>query len=85
MIEQGPKTYHAALDAEEAEQWKEAITKEEASMESHEVFTIVENVPAHASKIGSRSVMGRNPMANESSDKWNVRLIDRSDLQKPTN
>jgi len=37
MIEQGPKIYRAALDAEDAEQWKEAISKEMASMESHEV------------------------------------------------
>jgi len=30
MMEQGPKTYRAALDAEDAEQWKEAIGKEVA-------------------------------------------------------
>jgi len=35
MIEQGLKTYCAALDAEDAEQWKEAIGKEMTSMESH--------------------------------------------------
>jgi hypothetical protein len=54
MIEQGPKTYRAALDAEDAEQWKEAIGKEVASMESHEVFTFIEKVPEGASMIGSR-------------------------------
>jgi hypothetical protein len=44
MIEQGPKTYRAALDAEDAEEWKEAIGKKVASIESHEVFTFVEKV-----------------------------------------
>jgi hypothetical protein len=44
MIEQGPKTYRSALDAEDAEQWKEAICKEIASMESHEVFTFIDKV-----------------------------------------
>jgi len=72
MIEQGPKTYHAALDAEDAEQWKEAIGKEVASMESYEVFTFVEKVPQGASMIGSRWVMGRKLMANGTIDKWKV-------------
>jgi hypothetical protein len=58
MIEQGPKTYRAALDAEDGEQWKEAIGKEMASMESREVFTLVEKVPEGAGMIGSRWVMG---------------------------
>jgi hypothetical protein len=64
MIEQGPKTYRAALDAEDAEQWKEAIGKEVGSMESHEVFTFVEKVPEGDSMFGSRWVMGRKLMAN---------------------
>jgi len=85
MIEKGPKTYRAALDAEDAEQWKEAIGKEVASMESHEVFTFVEKVPEGASMIGSRWVMGRRLMANWTIDKWKVRLVGRSDLQKPGN
>ena len=59
MIEQGPKTYRAALDAENTEQWKEAIGKVAASMESHEVFTFVEKVPQGASMIESHWVMGR--------------------------
>jgi hypothetical protein len=54
MIEQGPKTYRAALDAEVAEQWKKAIATEVASMESHEVFTFLEKGPDGASMIGSR-------------------------------
>ena len=83
MIEQGPKTYRAALDAEDAEQWKEAISKEVASMESHEVFTFVEKVPEGASKIGSRWVMGRKLIAKGTIDKWKVRLVGRGDLQKP--
>jgi hypothetical protein len=48
MIEQGPKTFHAELNAEDAERWKEAINKEVASMESHEVFTFVEKIPEGA-------------------------------------
>jgi hypothetical protein len=72
MIEQCPKTYRAALDAEDAEQWKEAIGKEMASMESHEVFSFVEKVPEGASMIGSRWVMGRMLMANGTIDKWKV-------------
>jgi len=83
MIEQGPKTYRAALDAEDAEQWKEAIGKEMASMESHEVFTFVDKVPEGASMIGSRWVMGRKLMANGTFDKWKVRLVGRGDVQKP--
>jgi len=83
MIEQGPKTYRAALDAEDAEQWKEAIGKEMASMESHEVFTFVEKVPEGASMIGSRWVMGRKLMANGTIDRWKVRHVGRGDLQKP--
>jgi len=83
MIEQGPKTYRAAFDVENAEQWKEAIGKEMASMESHEVFTFVEKVPESASMIGSRWVMGRKLMANGTIDKWKVRLVGRSDLHKP--
>jgi len=83
MIEQGPKTYRAALDAEDAEQWMEAIGKEVASMESHEVFTFVEKVPEDASMIGSRWVRGRKLMANGTIDKWKVRLVGRGDLQKP--
>jgi hypothetical protein len=52
-------TYCAALDADDAEQWKEAIRKEVASIDSHEVFTFVGKVPDGASMIGSCWVMGR--------------------------
>ena len=83
MIEQGPKTYRAALDAEDAEQCKYAIGKEVASMESYEIFTSVEKVPEGASMIGSRWVMGRNLLANGTSDKWKVQLVGRGDLQMP--
>jgi hypothetical protein len=83
MIEQGPKTYHSALDAEDAEHLNKAIGKEMASIESHEVFTFVENFPEGASMIGSRWVMGRKLMGNGRIDKWKVRLIGRSDLPKP--
>jgi len=69
VIEQGPKTYRAAFDAEDGEQWKEALGREVASMESHEAFTIIEKVPEGASMIGSRWVMGRKLMANATMDK----------------
>jgi len=83
MIEQGPETYRAALDAEDAEQWKEAISKAVASMESHEVFTFVEKVPEGSTMVGSHWVMGRNLMANGTIDKCKVRLVGRGDLQMP--
>jgi len=83
MIEQGPMTYRAALDAEDAEQWKEAILKEMASMESHEGFTCVAKVPEDASMIGIRWVIRRKLMANGTIDKWKVRLVGSGDLQKP--
>jgi hypothetical protein len=70
------------LNAQDTEQWKEAIGKELASMESHEVFTFVEKVPDGASMIKSRWVMGRKLMANGTIDKWKVRLVSRGDLQK---
>jgi len=85
MIEQGPKTYHAALVAEYAEQWKEAISKDVASRETHQVFTFVEQVPEGATMIGSRWVMGRKLMANGTIDKWKVRLVGHGNLQKPRN
>jgi hypothetical protein len=83
MIEQSRKTYRAALDAEDPVQWKEAIGKEMASIESHEVFTFIEKVPERASMIGSHWVMGRKLMTNGTIDKSKVRLVGRGDLQKP--
>jgi hypothetical protein len=71
------------LDAEDAEQWKEALIKEVASIESHEGFTYVEKVPEGASMIRDRWVVGRELMANGTIDQWKVRLIGRGDLQKP--
>jgi hypothetical protein len=85
MIEQGPKTYHTVLDAEDAGQWKEAIGQEMASIQSHEAFTFVENVAEDASMIGSCSVMGRKLLANVTIDKWKVQPLSRGDLQKPGN
>jgi len=75
MIEQGPKTYGAALVTEDAEQWREAIGKEVASKESHEVFTFFEKVTEGASMIGSRWVLGRKLMANGTFDKWKFDLL----------
>jgi len=69
MIEQGPKTYCAGLDAEDAEQWIEAISKEAASRESHEAFTFIDKVHEVASMIESRWVMVRKLMANATIDK----------------
>jgi len=83
MIEPGPKTYKAAMEAEDSDQWKEAIGKEVASMEDHKVFTFVERVPEGASLIQSRWVMGRKLLANGKIDKWKVRLVSRGDQQKP--
>jgi hypothetical protein len=57
MIEQGPETYCTALNAEDAEQWKEAIGMKVASMESHKVFTFVEKIPEGASMIESHWVI----------------------------
>jgi len=54
MIKQGLKTFHAVLEAVDAVQRKEAVRKEVASMESHEVFTFVEKIPDGTSMIGSR-------------------------------
>jgi len=83
MIKPGPKTYRAALNPEDAEQWKEAIGKEVSSMESHGVFTCVERPPEDASMIESRWVMGRKLLANGQTEKWKVRLVGRGDQQKP--
>jgi len=83
MIEQGPKTYRPALDAEDTEQWKDAMSKEMASMERHEVFTFVDTVPEGATMIGSHWVIERNLIANGTIDKWKARRVGRGDLQKP--
>jgi len=83
MIEPGPKTYRAALNSEDAEQWKEANGKEVSSMESNGVFTFVERPPEDASMMESRWVMGRNLLANGQTEKWKVRLVGRGDQQKP--
>jgi hypothetical protein len=83
-IEQGPKPDHPALNAEDTEQWKEAIGKEMALMESHEVFTLVEKVPEGANRNENDWVMGRKQLANRTIDNWNVRLVGRSDLFKPS-
>jgi len=83
MIEQGTKTCRAALDAETSVQWEEAIGKEVASMESHEVFTFVQKVREGASIIGSCWVMGRKVIANGTIDRWKVRLVGRGDHQYP--
>jgi len=72
MIEQRPKTYLAPLEVEEPEQLKEAIGKEVASIESHEVFTLVEKVPEGDSMLESHWVMGRELMANATIDKCKV-------------
>jgi len=83
MIEPGPKTYCAALNSENADQWKEAIGKEVSSMESHGVFTFVERPPGDVSMIESRWVMGRKHLANGQTEKWKVRQVGRGDEQKP--
>ena len=72
MIEPGPKTYRAALDSENDEQWKGVIGKEVSSMESHGVFPFVERPVVDASMIGSRWVMGKMLLVNCQADKWKV-------------
>jgi hypothetical protein len=81
MIEPGPKIYKAVMEAEDSDQWKDAIRKEVASTEDHEVFTFVGKVPEGASMIQSRCVMGRKFLASGQIDKWKVRLIGRGDPQ----
>jgi hypothetical protein len=83
MFEPGPKTYCAALNSKDADQWKEAIGKEMSSMESHGVFTFVKRPPGDASMIESRWVMGRKLLANGQTEKWKVRLVGHGDQQKP--
>jgi hypothetical protein len=81
MLEPGPTTYHAALNSEDAEQWKEAIGKEVSLMESHGVFTLVERPPEDASMIESRWVIGRKLLPHGQTTKWKVRLVGRGDQQ----
>jgi len=83
IINQSPETYHAALDAEDAEQWNEAIGKEVALMESHEVFPWVEKFPKGASMIESHCVLGRKLLATGTIDKRKVKLGGHGDLQMP--
>jgi len=64
MIKPGPKTDHAALNSEDAEQWKEAICNKVSSMEGHGVFALVERPPVDASTIESRWVMCKQLLAN---------------------
>jgi len=83
MIEPVPKTYCAALNSEDADQWKEPICKEVSSMESHGVFPFVERPAGDASMIESRWVMGTKLLANGQTEQWKVRLVGRGDQQKP--
>jgi hypothetical protein len=83
MIKPGPKTYCAALNSEDAAQWKEAIRKEVSSMEIHGLFTFVERPAGDASMIESRWVMGRKHLPNGETEKWQVRLVGYGDQQKP--
>jgi hypothetical protein len=69
MMEPGPKTYSAALNSEDADQWKEAIGKEVSSMESHGVVTSDQWPPGDASMIESRWMMGRHILANGRTEK----------------
>jgi hypothetical protein len=83
IVEPGPKTNKIGHNADDSEQWKEAIGNEMASMESYGVLTFVQKVPSGTSMIESRWVMGRKLLANGHIDKWKVRLVGRGDLQKP--
>jgi hypothetical protein len=68
-IEAGPKTYIAALNSKDADQWIEGIGKAVSSMEGHGVFTFIERPPGDASMIESRWVMGRKLLANGQTEK----------------
>jgi len=83
MIEPGQKTYKIALNADDSEQWKKAICKDMASMESYGDSIIVQKVPSGAAMIESEWIMGKKLFANGQIDKWKVRLVCRGDLQKP--
>jgi hypothetical protein len=83
IIKPGPKTHRAALNSEDADQWKEAIGKVVSSMDSHGVQTCVVRAPGDASIIESRWVMGGMLLANGQTEKWKVRLVGRGDQQRP--
>jgi hypothetical protein len=83
IIAPGPKTYGAALNSEDADQWKEATGKEVSSMKSHGVFTFVERPPGDASMIESCWVMGRKLLGNAQTEKWKVRLVGHGDQHMP--
>jgi len=85
IIEPGLETYKAAMEAEDSDQCIKVIGKEVTSVDNHEVFTFMQKVPEGASIIQSRWVMGKKLLANEQNDKWQVRLVDRGDRQKPGN
>jgi hypothetical protein len=71
MIEPGPKTCRAALNSEDAAQWKQAIAKELSSIESQGVFTFGVRPPGDASMIERRWVMGRKLLAyGETENGW---------------
>jgi len=69
MIKPGPKCYRAALNCQDADQWKDAIGKEVSSMGSHGVLTFVGRPPGDASMNESRWVMGRQLLANGQTEK----------------
>jgi hypothetical protein len=53
MIDSGPMNFRAAMNTDHADQWKETINTDVASMESHEEFTFVKTVLEGASIIQS--------------------------------
>jgi hypothetical protein len=75
MIEPGQKTYRAALNSEDAEQWNEEIGKEVSSMDSDGFFTFIEKPPEDASMIESRWVLAMKHLANGQTERWNIRLV----------
>jgi len=72
MTQYGPKTYCTEVNAEDTEQWNEAIGMKVASMECHEIFTLVEKIPGGATMIDSHWVMGRRLMPDGTINKWKV-------------
>jgi hypothetical protein len=81
LSEPGPKTKPDTFDSEDAEQWEEAIGKEVLSMECHRVFACVERPPEDARMIESRCVMRWKHLADDQTERRNVRLVGHGDHQ----
>jgi hypothetical protein len=82
MVEAGPTSYRAAMASKEADQWEAAISSEKTSLEEHEAFEFVDQVPDHANIIDGKWVLQRKLKVDGSIDKHKARLVARGDRQK---